>query len=104
EGRPRTTVAEALRRQERRVRDTRRLAGIGKVILDLCEFRPPASAGRAEEVRGQVFAARGALWPPVPGDERLPYERAAAALGLTPGEVEAALYADAPGATVLVRA
>lgn len=104
EGRPRGAVVEALRRQERRVRDARRLAGIAKALLDPCEFRPPAGAERAPEIRMAAFRARGALWPPAPGDARLPYERAAAELDLTPEEVERLLYADAPQAAVLARA
>lgn len=104
EGRPRRAVVEALRRQERRVRDARRLAGIAKTLLDLCEFRPPAGAERAPEVRVCLFRARGALWPPAPGDSRVPYERAGAALGLAAAEVERLLYADAPRAAILVRA
>jgi hypothetical protein len=44
EGRPRVTVVEALRRQERRVRDSARLAGIAKTLLDLSEFVPPDEA------------------------------------------------------------
>ncbi|MBI4513709.1 MAG: DUF790 family protein, partial [Gemmatimonadetes bacterium] len=104
EGRPRRVVIEALRRQERRVRDARRLAGIAKALLDLCEFRPPPGAHAAPEVRRAVFAARGELWPPTPGDARVPYERAAAALALPPEEVERLLYADAPAAQLLARA
>jgi uncharacterized protein len=104
EGRPRSQVVEALRRQERRVRDARRLAGLSKSLLDLCEFRPPKGAARAAEVREALFAARGTLWPPAPGDHRLPYEQAALSLGTTPAEVERLLYADAPAAETLVRA
>src|SRR5690606_15578244 len=66
ERRPRRTVAEALRRQDRRVRDARRLAGVAKALLDACEFQPPPGAARAPEVRAALFRARGALWPPTP--------------------------------------
>jgi len=59
EGKPRSTVIEALRRQERRVRDAARLAGIAKTILDLCHFTPPENAGLAPAVRDAVFRARG---------------------------------------------
>jgi len=104
EGRPRRTVAEALRRQERRIRDVRRLAGVGKTLLDLCVFRPSPQAERAPEVRDALFAARGRRWPPVPGDERVPYREAAAALGLTEEDVDRLLYADDPDARVLARA
>lgn len=104
EGRPRSVVAEALRRQERRVRDASRLAGIAKTLLDLCDFVPPRGAGRATEVRESVFRARGRRWPPVPGDRLVPYEEAGAELGLDTPEVERLLYADAPGARVLKRA
>lgn len=104
EGWPRQAVVEALRRQDRRVRDAARLAGIAKTLLDLCEFRPPPGAERAPEVRQGVFRARGRRWPPVPGDERLPYESAAAELGCTGDDVQRLLYADAPDARVLTRA
>lgn len=104
EGRPRRVVSEALRRQERRVRDARRLAGISKTLLDLCEFRPPPGAERAAEVRAELFRARGELWPPTPGDARQPYARAAAALGLEATELDRLLYADSPTAHVLTRA
>jgi predicted nuclease of restriction endonuclease-like RecB superfamily len=104
EGCPRTMVAEALRRQERRVRDASRLAGIAKALLDLCDFVPPQGAGRAATVREAVFRARGKRWPPVPGDRLVPYEEAGAELGLDPREMERLLYADAPGARVLKRA
>lgn len=104
EGRPRSVVAEALRRQERRVRDASRLSGIAKALLDMCEFAPPPGAERAGEVRETAFRTRGAHWPPVPGDRLVPYEEAGAALGLTTSEVDRLLYADAPGARLLKRA
>lgn len=104
EGWPRDRVAEALRRQERRVRDATRLAGITKALLDLCGFTPPPGAEDAPEVRSAVFRARGARWPPVPGDHRAPYETAATELGRTADEVVRLLYADAPGARLLARA
>ncbi len=104
EGRPRSAVAEALRRQEPRVRDARRLAGIAKSLLDRCRFRPPPGAERAPEVRYAVFQARGAAWPPTAGDRRLPFERAAAALALDVAEVERLLYADRPEARILAHA
>jgi uncharacterized protein len=104
EGRPRRTVQEALRRQERRVRDVRRLSGISKSLLDACRFQPPRGAEGAEEVREALFRARGQLWPPVPGDSRLPYQMAADTLGIPEPEVDRLLYADDPMAHVLVRA
>lgn len=104
EGRPRRSAVEALRRQERRVRDARRLAGIAKTLLDLCAFRPPAGAERAPALREAVFLARGRRWPPMPGDEEAPYRTAAAALGLPDAEVHRLLYADRPEARILVRA
>lgn len=104
EGRPRRTVVEALRRQERRVRDAQRLAGIAKTLLDLCSFRAPPGAERAPAVRTAVFLARGERWPPLSGDDDAPYRAAAAALGLAPSEVHRILYADRPEARVLVRA
>jgi predicted nuclease of restriction endonuclease-like RecB superfamily len=104
EGRPRATVVEALRRQERRVRDAARLAGIAKTLLDLSEFVPPDEAALAPEVRDAVFRARGRRWPPVPGDHDAPYAEVAATLGRPVGDVRRILYADAPGARVLRRA
>lgn len=104
EGCERRALVEALRRQERRVRDAGRLAGIAKTLLDACEFRPPDDATRAAEVRDALFTARGALWPPVPDDERLPYETAALMLNIDTGDVDRLLYADAPAARVLRRA
>ena len=114
EGRPRSVVTEALRRQERRVRDARRLAGIARSILDVCEFRPPEGAELAPGVRDAVFAARGRLWPPLPGDLHAPYVAAAAAIAalrtgaagprLDAADVERLLYADAPDARILVHA
>ncbi len=103
EGRPRSTVAEALRRQERRVRDVRRLAGLSRALLDACRFRPAEGAERASELRRAVFEARGRRWPPVPGDDQIPYWEAASALGLPSGRVEELLYADRPGRYRLVR-
>jgi predicted nuclease of restriction endonuclease-like RecB superfamily len=104
EGWPRDAVVEALRRQERRVRDAARLAGIAKALLDACDFAPPQGADRAAEIRNAVFRARGLRWPPVPGDERVPYKIAATTLDRSLGDVERLLYADRPGARALVRA
>jgi predicted nuclease of restriction endonuclease-like RecB superfamily len=104
EGRSLNIVTEALRRQERRVRDATRLAGIAKTLLDLCEFRAPDSADKAAAVRDEVFAARGRRWPPVPGDHRVPYEDAAVALDVPVSQTERLLYADSPAARTLVRA
>lgn len=104
-GRDRSSVLELLRRQERRVRDAGRLAGIARTLNDACEFRPPPGAGRAPAVREALFTARGGLWPPVPGDERLPYETAALMTDLNGADdVARLLYADAPHARVLQRA
>lgn len=103
EGRPRRTVAEALRRQEPRVRDVRRLAGVSKVLLDASRFRAPEGAERAPRIREAVFRARGGRWPPTPVDLDEPYLAAAADLGLPAEEVKNLLYADAPEAQRLVR-
>ena len=104
EGWPRHAVAEALRRQERHVRDAARLSGIARVLLDRCDFRPPAGAERAAEIREAVFRARGRRWPPVPGDHLMPYADAAAELGMETADAERLLHADAPGARCLMRA
>jgi hypothetical protein len=101
DGWPRSAVAEALRRQERRVRDAARLAGIAKALLDLCDFRPPPGAEQAPEIRAAVFRARGSHWPPVPGDRTVPYQEVAGAQGCSVAEVERLLYADDPRARLL---
>lgn len=104
EGRTRADVAEALRRQERRVRDVRRLAGVSKALLDLCRFRPEPGAERSEGIRESVYRARGRRWPPVPGDDAAPYDDAAAELGLEAAELVRLLHADQPAHYRLVRA
>jgi predicted nuclease of restriction endonuclease-like RecB superfamily len=73
EGKPRATVEEALRRQERRVRDTSRLGGLGGTLLMACRFDAPADVATLPARRAQVFLARGGMWPPVPGDALAPY-------------------------------
>ena len=104
EGWPRDSVVEALRRQERHVRDSARLAGLAKALLDACEFRAPAGAVDAPAIREAAFLARGRRWPPVPGDANIPYDDGAAFIGRTTEEMKALLYADSPGARILERA
>jgi uncharacterized protein len=104
EGRPRAAVAEALRRQERRVRDVRRLAGLNKALLDACSFRRQPWADRAPELREAVFRARGRHWPPIPGDEHRPFQDAAISFGLEAEEIRRLFYADRPDCYPLVRA
>jgi predicted nuclease of restriction endonuclease-like RecB superfamily len=104
EGRPAGVLREALRRQERRVRDARRLAGIGKTLMDACELRQPPGAHRAEEVRLALFHARGRIWPPAEGDADAPYETVGREMGIGAAEVHRILYADQPAARVLARA
>ena len=106
EGAPLRTVQEALRRQERRVRDARRLSGLARTLLGICRFEAPPGAAHAPEFRDALFQARGRHWPPVPGDEDIPYREAAAALGLAVSGAEARrlVYADQPGERILVRA
>lgn len=104
EGRPVRVVTEALRRQERRVRDARRLRGITKTLLDVSRIEPAPGAERAPEVRAALFRARGTMWPPLPGDREAPYALAGTALGLAPADVARLLYADRPEAWLLVRA
>jgi hypothetical protein len=103
EGCPRDTVAEALKRQERRVRDATRMSGIARALLDACVFQPPVGAAQAPSVRNAVFAARGRRWPPVPGDHAIPYEEASLELGIPREDVERLLYADLPGERILAR-
>lgn len=103
EGRSYETVAEALRRQERRVRDASRLAGISRALIEWCDFDSPPGAERLADARQQVFAARGAMWPPVNGDALLPYVDTAAALEVTPDALQRNLYDDRPGARRLRR-
>ncbi|HTK52786.1 MAG TPA: DUF790 family protein [Gemmatimonadaceae bacterium] len=101
EGWRRTSVVEALRRQERRVRDVARLSGIAKTLLDLCQFVPPEDASLAPEIRDAVFRARGRRWPPVPFDHDTPYQNAAGELGRSVEDVRRLLYADTPGERIL---
>lgn len=103
EGRDRRTVLEALRRQERRVRDARRLDGIAKTLLDACRFEAPPGAERAPEVRDVLFEIRGQRWPPIPGDALEPYRVAGERLDLPQEEVRRLLYADHPDRLVLRR-
>jgi predicted nuclease of restriction endonuclease-like RecB superfamily len=104
EGWRRASVVEALRRQERRVRDVARLSGIAKSLLDLCQFVPPTDASLSPTVRDAVFRARGRRWPPIPFDHDAPYEEAAAELGRSVEDIRRLLYADTPGERVLQRA
>ncbi|HEX5075247.1 MAG TPA: DUF790 family protein [Gemmatimonadaceae bacterium] len=101
EGWPRASVVEALRRQERRVRDVARLSGIAKTLLDLCQFVPPGNAALSPTVRDAVFRARGRRWPPLPFDHDAPYQDAAAELGRSVDDVRQLLYADMPDERVL---
>jgi predicted nuclease of restriction endonuclease-like RecB superfamily len=101
EGWRRASVVEALRRQERRVRDVARLSGIAKTLLDLCQFVPPADASLSPQVRDAVFRARGRRWPPIPFDHEVPYEEAADGLGRSVQDVRRLLYADTPAERVL---
>ena len=104
EGRPLEVVAEALRRQERRVKDVSRLAGISRALLEWCDFRTPPGAERLAAARLDVFAARGRMWPPLPGDMLRPYDDVANAMGLAPATLQRELYDDRPGARRLQRA
>ncbi len=103
EGRTLETVTEALRRQERRVRDASRLAGISRALIEWCEFDPPAGAALLEAARHEVFVARGQAWPPVPGDALVPYTGAASTLGISAAELQRTLYDDRAGARCLRR-
>ena len=103
EGRSLETVTEALRRQERRVRDASRLAGISRALIEWCDFDSPSGAAHLEAARRQVFAARGEMWPPVSGDTLAPYVDAAATLGIAPDTLQRTLYDDRPGARRLRR-
>lgn len=102
EGRTRAEVAEALRRQERRVRDAARLRGLARTLLDGSRFEAPAGAAGAPAIRDELFRAAGAEWPPA--DPARPYRIAAAALGLEPDDIDRLLYADRPDRRLLVRA
>lgn len=104
EGAPRARVEELLRRQERRVRDAARLAGLARTLLLTCDFRPPPLASQVATLRDAVFRARGASWPPIPSDELAPFTAAAATAGLEPHALQAALYCDHPAQWRLARA
>lgn len=101
EGRPRSTIEEALRRQERRVRDASRLGGLARTLLMACRFEPTPGTGQLAELRPHIFEARGRRWPPVPGDTLLPYVDVATAHGLDAAQLYATLYADRQAAWVL---
>lgn len=103
EGRSLETVVEALRRQERRVRDASRLAGIARALIEWCDFVPPSGADRLEEARRTIFAERGTHWPPVPGDSHRIYQVAATQLGVSAEQLQHGLYDDRPGARRLHR-
>ncbi len=102
EGRSLEVVAEALRRQERRVRDASRLAGISRTLLEWCDFAAPPGMERLHEWRTHAFTARGLLWPPVPGDALLPYAEVATSAGLDAAMLQRSLYDDRPAARRLV--
>ena len=102
EGCTRAAVSEALRRQDRQVRDAARLRGLARVPLDGCCFEAPPGSDRSGEVRDQLFRAAGAEWPPA--DPRRPYRVAAEALGMDPSTVDRLLYADCRDRRILVRA
>jgi len=104
EGSSRAVVREALRRQHRRVRDAQRMSGVAKTLLDACTFRPPPGAEMAPDVRHAVFHARGALWPPLPGNTEEPYRSAAETLGISVADAQRLLYADRPSEQILVAA
>jgi predicted nuclease of restriction endonuclease-like RecB superfamily len=107
EGAPLRTVQEALSRQERRVRDARRLEGISRTLMGLARFEAPPGTEQAAEFRRALFAARGERWPPIPGDEDAPYQDAAQLLDLPAHlrrDLRALTYADHPGERVLRRA
>jgi uncharacterized protein len=104
EGAPRGSVAEILRRQERRVRDARRLAGITKALLDGCRFQKEDGHAEAADLRRALFRARRRWWPPVEGDEDRPWEAVARDHGLTVDELHRRVLADRPDRARLVRA
>ena len=74
QGWPRESVEQALRRQERRVRDVSRLGGLSHTLLMACRFTPQGGKAERAAQRAAVFAARARRWPPVPGDMLAPFE------------------------------
>jgi uncharacterized protein len=104
EGAPRGAVGELLRRQERRVRDARRLAGVTKALLDGCRFQREEGHDEAPELRKAVYRARGAAWPPVAGDEDRPWEEVARPRGWSADALRHRVLADRPDRALLVRA
>ncbi len=103
EGQPLDVITEALRRQERRVRDASRLAGISRTLVEWCDFVTPPGSEKLHEWRTQTFAARGLLWPPVPGDALQPYAEAAERSGISAAALQQGLYDDRLGARRLLR-
>ena len=101
EGRPRATVEEALRRQERRVRDASRLGGLSRTLLQACRFEPQPHVDQLPALRTALFTARGALWPPLPGDTLQPYAAIATTHDVDATELYRNLYADRQAAWTL---
>jgi predicted nuclease of restriction endonuclease-like RecB superfamily len=88
-------------------RDRKLVAGLRKVLEDDCEFEVAATSD-PEGLRRDVFRIAADMRRALGVGEPLPrgavFELAAKAQGITPGEVEASLYADLRGAEQLVRA
>jgi len=61
EGRSLETVSEALRRQERRVRDASRLAGISRALIEWCDFVLPPGAAAAHYWRATISNSRSGV-------------------------------------------
>ncbi|MCU0633731.1 MAG: DUF790 family protein [Gemmatimonadaceae bacterium] len=103
-GCPRATVLEALRRQERRVRDVARLRGLARTAMESCRFAPLPGAEHAPAIRAAAFARRAVEWPPLPQDTARFYRETAATLGLAVPDATSLVYADRPEQWRLVAA
>ncbi|NDJ34658.1 MAG: DUF790 family protein [Chloroflexi bacterium] len=104
-GQPRSVWDDALEAYEGDRLDYVVLRGLGKVLCDDAVFAPPDLPVDPTELRQMLFSKGPAfdkplLFQPVSREERI--AAAAAEVGLDPAAVENALFADRPGAYLLV--
>jgi predicted nuclease of restriction endonuclease-like RecB superfamily len=106
-GRTRAELESAFEALELLPRDRKLGLGLRKLVEDDCEFRSPTSAD-PESIRRDVFRAaaerRRAFGPAVPFERASVLGEVAEKQGLSPAELEAALYADLESEQELVRA
>jgi hypothetical protein len=107
EGKKRADLESAFDALEFMPRDRKLALGMRKLVEDDCQFRAPTSAD-PEGIRHEVFRAaaerRRALGPGAPFERDAVLGEVGAAQGMSPDELEAALYADLESEQELVRA